>query len=185
MNVVAGALSGADANNYTLTSSNTSTTASITAKSITATGVTAQNKTYDGNTSATISGGTLNGVIVGDTVNLASNGSFTDKNVGTGKTVNISNSLSGTDANNYTLTSGNTTITADIAAKGITGTITAANKVYDGNTVASTSGILSGVVAGDTVTLTSTGDFTDKNAATGKTVNVTAGTLLGLSLIHI
>ena len=77
--------------------------------------------------------------------------------------------LLGTDAGNYTLTGSNSTTTADITAKGITGTITAANKVYDGNTVASTSGVLSGVVAGDTVTLTSTGDFTDKNAATGKT----------------
>ena len=103
VNVVAGTLSGADAGNYTLTSSNTTTTADISTKAIAVSGITAQNKTYDGNTSATVSGGILSGVINGDTVNLASSGSFTDKNAGTGKTVNISNTLSGTDANNYTL----------------------------------------------------------------------------------
>ena len=42
-----------------------------------------------------------------------------------------------------------------------------------------TNGSLSGLIAGDTVTLTSSGSFTDKNAATGKTVNVVAGALSG------
>ena len=178
VNVLAGALSGADAGNYTVTSSNSTTTADITAKEITAT-ITASNKVYDGNTTATTNA-SLSGLVGGDTVSLASSGSFTDKNAATGKTVNIvAGALSGADAGNYTLTSSNSSTTANITAKGITGTITAANKVYDGNTTATTSGVLNGLIAGDTVNLASSGTFNNKNAATGKTVNVVAGALSG------
>ena len=60
---------------------------------------------------------------------------FANKNVGTGKTVTLTGaSLAGADAGNYSLSSVGTT-TADITAKSITGNFTAANKVYDGNTV--------------------------------------------------
>ncbi len=65
----------------------------------------------------------------------------------------------------------------------ITG-VTANNKVYDGNTAAvlNTSGaVLSGVVAGDVVTLITsgaTGTFSGKNAGTGKTI-ITSGFALG------
>ncbi len=59
---------------------------------------------------------------------------FDNKNVGTGKTVTIATpSLSGTDASNYNLTTVPTD-TADITAKSMTGSITAADKVYDGTT---------------------------------------------------
>ncbi|MCP6379976.1 YDG domain-containing protein, partial [Klebsiella pneumoniae] len=67
---------------------------------------------------------------------------------------------------------------ATIAA--ITG-ITAANKVYDATTAATlttTAAGFTGKVTGDNLTVaTSTGTFSDKNVANGKTVNITGLTL--------
>jgi YDG domain/MBG domain (YGX type) len=50
----------------------------------------------------------------------------------------------------------------------------AADKTYDGTANATTSGTLSGLIAGDAVMLASSGSFADKNAGTSKTVNVAA-----------
>ncbi|MDH7975481.1 YDG domain-containing protein [Sphingomonas sp. AR_OL41] len=67
-----------------------------------------------------------------------------------------------------------------ITAKELTGTISVSNKTYDGTTTASGSIALNGVVAGDTVSTSGTSySFADKNAGTGKTVNVTGTTLTG------
>ncbi|APQ12041.1 hypothetical protein BJP27_11210 [Pseudomonas oryzihabitans] len=149
---------------------------SITPKTITGS-ITAQDKTYDGTISA-ITVGALSGAIQGDAVSLTTSGSFTDKNAGTGKQVNVSGVLSGSSASNYVLSSTNATTTANIAAKSITGTIAARDKTYDGTTAATVSGSLSGAIQGDDVSLASTGAFTDKNAGTGKQVNV-SGSLGG------
>ena len=110
------------------------TTADITALAITGS-ITAANKTYDGNNRATITGRTLTGVIAGDTVSyVGGTATFSDKNAATGKTVTATGlSLSGADAGNYTVNTTATT-TADIAALALTGSVTAANKIYDGNT---------------------------------------------------
>ena len=70
-------------------------------------------------------------------VSLGTSGAFANKNAGTGKTVTVSGALTGTDAGNYSVTT-NATTTADIAAKAITGAITATGKTYDGTTAAST-----------------------------------------------
>ncbi|WP_116811074.1 YDG domain-containing protein [Steroidobacter cummioxidans] len=171
---VSGALSGADAGNYTLTH-NTTTQADIQARAITA-NITADDKTYDG-TAAAVTGGTLAGVVGGDDLSLATSGSFSDKNAATGKTVNVSGALSGADAGNYTLTH-NTTTQADIQARAIAANITADDKTYDSTIAAVTSGALSGVLGADDVTLATSGHFSDKNAAAGKTVSV-SGTLDG------
>ena len=65
--------------------------------------------------------------------------------------------------------------------KTITGSFTAANKPYDGNTSATIlTHSLTGVVGTDDVTLTGgTATFSDKNAANGKTVTGTGFTLSG------
>ncbi|MCC6141937.1 MAG: hypothetical protein IT389_15130, partial [Nitrospira sp.] len=107
-------------------------------------------------------------------------GAFADKNVGTGKTVAVSGlTISGSDSGNYTLGSTAST-TANITAKALTYSGTAANKIYDGNTTASLTHALSGVVAGETVTTASgTGAFADKNVGTGKTVAVSGLTISG------
>ena len=70
--------------------------------------------------------------------------------MGTAKTVTLfAAGLSGADADNYVLESVDTT-TADITQLGITGSFTAATKVYDGTTAATvTDRSLIGVVSGD------------------------------------
>lgn len=67
-----------------------------------------------------------------------------------------------------------------VTPKGLTATVTANNKTYDGTTTASGTILLNGIVAGDTVgTSGATYAFADKNAGTGKTVTVTGATLTG------
>ena len=79
---------------------------------------------------------------------------FANKNVGTGKTVTLTGAvLAGADAGNYSLSSVATT-TANITAKSITGSFTAANKVYDGNVSATVlTRTLTVWLAGDAVSL--------------------------------
>ncbi len=170
-------LIGDDATNYVLAPGATSgtTTANISAKTITGS-IVAAGKTYDGTTSAAVTG-TLDGVIDGDAVTLASSGSFANKNAGAAKTVHVSGSISGTNVGNYALTT-NTSTTADISAKVISAAIVADAKTYDGTTAASTSGTLEGVINGDTVTLASTGSFAEKNAGISKSVSV-SGSISG------
>jgi hypothetical protein len=74
--------------------------------------------------------------------------------------------------------SANTTSTANITPRAITGTVTAVDKVYDRSTAATTSGTLTGVIVGDTVALDTAGAFRDRNAGSGKTVDV-SGVLTG------
>jgi hypothetical protein len=181
-------LSGADAGNYVITPP--TTTADISAAPLTVTGITAGNKTYDGTTAATLdtSAAALSGVVTGDDVSLnvsGASGAFDTKDVGTGKTVTVSGlALSGADAGNYVITP--PTTTADISAATLTVSgITAGNKTYDGTTVAAidTSGaMLSGVVAGDDVSLVvsgASGAFDTKDVGTGKTVTVSGLALSG------
>src|SRR6185295_15368249 len=107
----------------------------------------------------------LVGVLSGETVTLgtgSTTATFATATIGAGKTVTVAGlTIGGADAGNYSLTQ--PTTTADITAKGLTVTgITASNKAYDQTTAATLStgsAALSGVVSGDTVTL-STGSAT-------------------------
>jgi hypothetical protein len=173
-------LSGADAPNYTL-GAVTANTADITALGVTGS-YTAANKVYNGNAVAVLSAPIVTGAIAGDAVSLTGGtGAFADKNVGTGKPVSVTGAtLTGADAPNYTL-GAVTANNADITALGVTGSYTAANKVYNGNAVATLSvPIVTGAIAGDAVSLTGgTGAFANKNVGTNKTVTVTGATLAG------
>ena len=173
-------------------------TITVTPKALTVTGTTVANKVYDGGLVATLSGGSLVGVINSDTVSLAQAGSFASKNVANGISVTAADTLSGPQANNYMLTQP-TSLTANITPKAITMTGLAANdKVYDGNTTAVVTGTaaLSGSEAvgtgttvdgkwyvGDTVSITGPpglaayGTFNSKNVAEANNV-----TFSGLSL---
>ena len=173
------ALGGTDAANYNLTSTTGSGTGTITSKALTITGMTAVNKVYDGNTKATLSGGSINGLVGSETLGVTGlAASFSDKNVGTGKTVTTSgttlvNGGNGGLAANYTIS--NPVFTANITPKALTVTgMTAGSKVYDGTTAATLSGgALSGLVAGETVALGGgSGVFGDKNVGAGKLVTV-------------
>jgi hypothetical protein len=143
---------------------------------------TADNKVYDGNNSATILTRSLVGVLVPDVVELTGGvATFDNEDAGIGKIVTMTGgTLAGADAINYNLT-GVATTTADITPLGITGTFTAENKEYDGNTdaVVLTRGLV-GVISPDVVTLIGgTATFDTKNVGTGKIVTLTGATLSG------
>ncbi|MCD2514265.1 YDG domain-containing protein, partial [Comamonas endophytica] len=170
------------ASNYTVASP-VGITADITAKALTVSGVTAADKTYDGTTAASLSGGTLVGLVGNETLTLSGQtGAFSDQNVGAGKAVTVTGATLGNGtglASNYTVSNA-TGVTADITAKALTVTgVTAANKTYDGTTVATLSGgTLDGLVGNETLTLSGqTGAFSDQNAGAGKTVTVTGAAL--------
>ncbi len=119
--------------------------------------------------------------ILGDVLTVSyGSAAFSDKNVGTRKAVAVDGiALAGADAANYRLAATTAATTASITPKTLTGSITAANKIYDGTTAATIeSRSLAGVLAGETVSYVGgTAAFGSKSAGTAKTV--TAG---GLSL---
>ncbi len=170
------ALKGPAAGNYTVATIST-TTANITPAALTASGA-AANKVYDGNDEASITV-TLGGVIGGDTVTGAASGTFNNKNIGFGKIVTIGPvTLAGVDAGNYTV--GLVPITsANITAALLTANGSAADKAYDGNTAATVSISLAGVIAGENVTGTASGAFDNKNVGLDKIVNIGTVSLAG------
>jgi hypothetical protein len=108
-------LTGTDAGNYSLISSNATGIASINAKNLTVSAI-AKNKPYDGNNKAdvTLSENKIIGDVISSTYILAE---FDTKDVGNNKTVTVTGiSISGVDAGNYSLT--NTTATASASITG-------------------------------------------------------------------
>ena len=167
------ASTGATTQNVATVSSTVST------KSLTITGLTASNKVYDATTSATLTGtAAYSGLVNGESFSVSGTPSatFATKTVGTGKAVTVIGYTA--PSANYTVTQP-TGLTATITAKTLTVTGAAAsNKTYDGTTTATISGTLSGVIAGDVVTLTGTGTFASANVGTGIVVTSTS-TLAG------
>ena len=137
-------------------------------------------KVYDGNTNATgLSFSTLGGP-GGFTVGALSPAPLfttSSKNVGTYGTLNAN------AANPSTYTSGGTSYAVgyfntgsySITPKALTPI--ASDKVYDGNTVAAVTA--TGLVSGDSVTLSGTGTFTSKNVGTYNNVGISGITLSG------
>ena len=183
VNVSGISISGTDAANYTLASSTASTTADITACAITVTAAT-NSKTYDGTTNAAATPTVTSGSIqTGDTAGFTE--TYSTKTVGTGKTLTPAGSVSdGNSGNNYSVTFVNTT-TGVITAAGLTVIgVTAADKTYDGTTVATLSGTpnLNGVMGSDDVSLVTAGataSFADPAVGTNKPVTVTGYTITG------
>ncbi|OYO25475.1 YDG domain-containing protein, partial [Janthinobacterium sp. PC23-8] len=123
------------ASNYTV-GNPSGLTANITPKQLNIAGITAGNKVYDGTLAASLSGGTLSGLVGEETLLLSgTSGVFGDKNVGNAKAVTVSGAslADGTGlASNYTVANP-TGLTASITAKALTVTgQLAGNKVYDG-----------------------------------------------------
>jgi hypothetical protein len=176
VNVAAITLGGADAANYSLASSSATSTADISTRPLNVTAQ-AQNKVYDGSMAATIN--YADNRVAGDAITVTGSGAFLDKNAGTGKTVNVAAiTLGGADAANYSLASSSATSTADISTRPLTVTALVQNKVYDGGTAA-TATYADDRVSGDALAVTGTAAFLDKNAGTGKTVNVSGVTVVG------
>jgi trimeric autotransporter adhesin len=181
-------ISGADAGNYSLSSTTASTTANITPVALTVTGLTAQNKAYDGGTNATLSGTAgLSGVLGSDVVSLAGTavGAFTDANVGAGKTVNVSGlSLTGADAGNYSLTP--LVLAADITAAGsTTALVSSENPSGPGTNVTFTATVSSGAgtPAGDVVFKANAVPFSTNALASGVAATSTASLPLGTNTV--
>lgn len=88
-------------------------------KGLTIKGIQATNREYDGTTTIALTGGTLDGVLAGETVTaeMPKTGTVADASTGTGKSVTINKPvLSGADAGSYILAD-ITGVTVDIAAK--------------------------------------------------------------------
>ncbi|WP_433706225.1 YDG domain-containing protein [Paraburkholderia sacchari] len=176
---------GADASNYTFTNTSATTTADITPYVINLTGSRVYDSTTNANASLFAPGGTVNGVN-GETVALTGSGVLNDKNVGTQKpftigTLALGDGGNGGLASNYTLLGGTDWVTVTPAQLTVNGT-TVNTKVYDATTNATLSGAtLSGVFAGDAVTLgnDTTGTFSDKNVGVGKAVTAAPMTISG------
>jgi autotransporter-associated beta strand protein len=179
-------LSGLHAANYSV-SQPTGITGNITPKTITVSGVSVANKVYDGENTATVTGGSLVGLVGSDgaNVSLAQTATFASVNVAQAITVTSVASITGTKAANYILTQPNT-VTANITPKALTVTgTTVSNKEYDGTTTATfTGGTLSGVVTADinNVSLTRAGTFTSSNVGNSIAVAINhsiSGTAIG------
>jgi len=173
-------LAGADKDNYTLGPA-ADTTASISPLGATGS-FTAADKEYDGSTDAEITGRSLTGTIPGDDVALTGgSASFDDEHAGTDKPVTGSGfALAGGDMDNYVLASVGGT-TASISPKPITGSVSVANKEYDGTASATITGrALEGTIEGDEVELSGgSAAFADKNVGESKPVSVSGASLAG------
>ena len=147
---------------------------------LTVTGTTVADKTYDGTNVATLSNGSLQGVMAGDAgkVSLVQAGTFADKNVGANKVVTAADTINGLESGNYQLTQP-TGLAADINYAALNVTATTASKTYDGTTTApgtASVGALAGSGAGEYVA-SATQTFTSKNVGTGKKVQATGVTI--------
>ena len=152
-----------------------SRTLAIAAKPLTISNPKVENKIYNKTTAAVISGN-LSGIVPGDTVTFRGAGSFLTANAGTGISVNSLITLSGAAAPKYSI----------VQPAGLTGAIlrknlvilglTGGSKVFDGTTSASAQGTpaLSGVLAGDIVSLGGSPVFQFANATVGYGKPITA-----------
>jgi autotransporter-associated beta strand protein len=175
--------------NYYVAGTSIALAANITAAPLTISGLSAANKVYDTTTIATLSGTpTVQGVLTGDTASVTGvvSGSFASANKGDALTVTADLSQLVLSNTNYYLSGVTTALTADIAAAPvIIGGLSAADKVYNRNTVAVLTGtpvIASGLLGSDSATLSGTataGTFASLNAGNGIAVTPT---LIGLSL---
>lgn len=184
-------LTGTDSGNYLAPASLAKTGNAITARTVTVSLSGGVSKVYDGDATATLSGGNyiVSGFIAGDAValNNPAAGSYNNKNVGTGKSVSVSGLvLSGAASGNYTLASTSASASiGTVTAKPLTVALagTAVTKTYDGTTdatLAAANFTLTGKVTGDTVTVSNTtGSYDTANAGNGKTVTVAGIALAG------
>ena len=120
-------LAGKDAAKYKLATTSVEIDINVDKLQLTIGEATVADKTYDGTTAATVTAGTLSGVIDGDNVTVAAAGQFNSKDVATANKVNVTYTIDGTDAANYiapvngevakTISKAALTVTANAATK--------------------------------------------------------------------
>src|SRR5450756_801215 len=119
-------------------------------------------KPYDRTTTAAVTAGTLSGVIAGDDVTVSAAANYDTADVGTGKTITVVYTLGGAAAGNYTAPANYVVNDGVITAIQLTisdPTLTR-TKPYDRTTTAAvTAGTLSGVIAGDDVTVSAAANY--------------------------
>ena len=150
----------------------------VTAKPVTLSGVTAAGKVYDKTTAATLSGGTVAGVVGSEIVTpSAGSGSFVLADAGSQAVTATGYGITGANAGNYVLAAQPTVANATISAKALTlAGITAAPKVYDGTLAA----VLGGTPALLAPEAAGSGTLDDGKPYSGDAVTVSgtpAGTL--------
>jgi hypothetical protein len=136
-------------------------------------------KFYDGTTNAAGAVAIVDGTLFGaDTVD-GGTFAFTDKNVGVGKTVTASGVTisDGNNGANYSIAYANNT-TSTIERAVLTATVTADDKIYDGNTGATASVSLVGLIDAETLGVSSVAAFNSKDVATANLVIVDSISLL-------
>src|SRR5262249_6896559 len=140
---------------------------------------TGDRKGYDGTTDSAAAP-TVVGTVYGPDTVTGLDQVFDSRNAGA-RTLSVSAYTvnDGNGGGNYAVTTH--TAQGTIAAKQLTGSITAADKVYDGTTTATiASRSLTGVVGSDDVSPTGgTASFSDATVGTGKTVTLTGAVLSG------
>ena len=172
--------SGADAGNYVLPTSLTTSSTITKAVISTVAGITASDKQYDGSYTATLD--STNASFVGkfgsDVLTVtAATGNFTNKNV-TGAQDNVlitGIALGGADAGNYTLGNTAAATAATITAKTLTAALTNQTKVYDGTADAvltNASYVIGGFVTGEGASITQTlGSYNSANVLNATSVS--------------
>ena len=189
------ALSGTDGGNYQLNNTTAAASGSVTPRPVVVEGlsVSAEDRVYDGSTAVVVQVQATNGagvrpgdLIDGDqvTVNLPDTGqtigTMADKNAGLDKALTVTGlSLSGNDAINYFIV-GADGLTVDISPRTLTATWAGVDKIYDGTAAASAIGSATGIVAGDTLSLSASGVFSaGKNVGSGLAIELQSLLLAG------
>ena len=142
--------------------------------------ISASDKVYDGTNTASLSGGTLNGLMNNETLTLTPGGSFPDSNVGDPKTITILYGISKDSGDtglvsNYSLTQPIQALTANIRRKDlIVDSTKVDNKIYNGTSKATVhSSTLNGLVGSETLNLIQSASFSSPNVGNSIPVTVT------------
>ena len=174
-------LSGSTAGNYTLTQP-TGLTGTITAKALSIGAPTIASKVYDGTIAAgAVTVGALSGLVDPEILTVTGTAAaYTSAAVGTYTGVAVTYTLADGGSGNTAGLASNYSLAAGSASGTITGralTVTSAvvtSKAYDGTTVATITGTLSGVLNTEAVTLVGTGTFASKNVGANQVVTSTS-----------
>ena len=166
--------------NFHFTSLTSGTCAvNIAQKSVSVSDLVAVAKTYDGSTNVTLSGGTLTGILTGDTVSALypSAGTAAQKNVGTQSVAFTAITLTGTDKDNYILST-QPSVSVVISPQSLTVTAGDANRTYNGTNTATAAGVtFDGLVLSETlasgVDYTATGVFDSADVGSDIPVTIT------------
>ena len=184
---------GGVATNYALPTLNASNAAvTISTKTLTPTITNSgYSQTYDGATTADITPTySFSGLISGDSAaTLGNTGKvYNSKDVASANQITVSglgiSSITGSnssDASDYTLDASSKTVGATITKKNLAISYAGSDKVYNGTSSASVAESVTGIVTGDTVTVSEGAAFANKNVGSGKTVSISSISLGGAS----